>query len=268
MYIHGLKRFQDKVVVLTGGAQGLGEALAHRFHEEGAKLVVGDINVEGAKKVVEGFDNTIVVKCDVANYEDNLNMMQTAVDNFGRIDSVVCSAAISTSGAIDEIPIETWKKIIDINLIGFFYTCRAAVMQMKKQEPNEYGERGNIVQINSKTGKKGSAKNSGYAASKFGGLGVVQSLGLELATLGIRCNAICPGNLLNGPMWQGHLFDEFARNQGLTKEQVREKYINQVPMKRECNNDDVANAVIFMASDEAAYMTGQAINVTGGQEMK
>jgi sorbitol-6-phosphate 2-dehydrogenase len=125
-----------------------------------------------------------------------------------------------------------------------------------------------IIQVNSKSGKKGSYKNSAYAASKFGGIGLTQSLALELAEYGVRVNAVCPGNLLDSPLWVDSLFDQYSRNQGLTKEQVRQKYVDQVPLGRGCSYDDVGNVIVFLASDSASYMTGQAINVTGGQEMR
>jgi sorbitol-6-phosphate 2-dehydrogenase len=124
------------------------------------------------------------------------------------------------------------------------------------------------LQINSKSGKKGSFRNSAYAASKFGGIGLTQSLALDLAPFGVRVNAICPGNLLDSPLWQDSLYEQYARRLNLTPEEVRRKYTEQVPLGRGCSYEDVANVVVFLASDEAAYMTGQAINVTGGQEMR
>jgi sorbitol-6-phosphate 2-dehydrogenase len=127
---------------------------------------------------------------------------------------------------------------------------------------------GVIIQVNSKSGKKGSYKNSAYAASKFGGIGLTQSLALELAEYGVRVNAVCPGNLLDSPLWVVSLYDQYARNQGMTKEQIRQKYVDQVPLGRGCTYDDVNNVIVFLASDSASYMTGQAINVTGGQEMR
>jgi sorbitol-6-phosphate 2-dehydrogenase len=126
---------------------------------------------------------------------------------------------------------------------------------------------GVIIQINSKSGKRGSFKNSAYAASKFGGIGLTQSMALELAEYGVRVNAICPGNLLDSPLWVDSLYEQYAAKWGITVEQVRQKYINQVPMKRGCTYDDVANLVVFLASEQSSYMTGQAINVTGGQVM-
>ncbi len=131
-------------------------------------------------------------------------------------------------------------------------------------------KKGVIVDINSKSGKKGSFKNSAYAASKFGGIGLTQSIALELAEYGVRVNAVCPGNLLDSPLWNegpNALFKQYARNRGVSEEEIRQIYINQVPMKRGCTYEDVCNVVVFLASDQSSYMTGQAINVTGGQEM-
>jgi sorbitol-6-phosphate 2-dehydrogenase len=128
--------------------------------------------------------------------------------------------------------------------------------------------RGVILQINSKSGKKGSFRNAAYAASKFGGIGLTQSLALELAPHGVRVNAVCPGNLLDSPLWQDSLYEQYAKRWNLTPEEVRRKYEEQVPLGRGCTYEDVANVVVFLASDAAAYMTGQAINVTGGQEMR
>ena len=125
-----------------------------------------------------------------------------------------------------------------------------------------------IIQINSKSGKKGSYKNSAYAASKFGGIGLTQSLALELAEHHIRVNSICPGNLLDSPLWVNSLYKQYAKKRDITEAEVRQRYIDQVPMKRGCTYDDVTNVVVFLASDQSSYMTGQAINVTGGQEMR
>ncbi len=102
----------------------------------------------------------------------------------------------------------------------------------------------------------------------FGGIGLTQSIALDLAPHNIRVNAVCPGNLLDGTLWQQSLYEQYAKTQGLTPDQVRAKYESQVPLGRGCTYDDVANVVVFLASDESSYMTGQAINVTGGQEMR
>jgi sorbitol-6-phosphate 2-dehydrogenase len=113
----------------------------------------------------------------------------------------------------------------------------------------------------------GSYKNGAYAASKFGGIGLTQSLALEFAEANVRVNSICPGNLLNSPLWVNSLFKQYAQNQHTTEDAIREKYIHQVPLKRSCEYEDIENMMVFLASDLASYVTGQAINVTGGQVM-
>jgi sorbitol-6-phosphate 2-dehydrogenase len=158
--------------------------------------------------------------------------------------------------------VNEWRAVIEVNLVGYFICAQAAARVMIEQK------RGAIIQINSKSGKKGSFRNSAYAASKFGGIGLTQSIALDLAPHGIRVNAVCPGNLLDGTLWQESLFEQYARNQGMSVDEVRRKYESQVPLGRSCTYDDVCNVVTFLASDESIYMTGQAINVTGGQEMR
>lgn len=259
------QRLRDQTAVITGGAQGLGEALARRLDAEGCKVVVADINLDSAQKVAAGLSNAIAVKVDVSDELQVEAMVRSAVERYGKLDLLISNAAILIAKPATEFSGEQWKKMMDVNLVGYFLCAKAAA---KAMIPNR---KGNIIQINSKSGKKGSSKNSAYAAAKFGGIGLTQSLALELAESGIRVNAICPGNLLNSPLWNdgpNALFKQYARNQNITEEQVRQKYLDQVPLGRSCEYDDIANVMVFLASDESSYMTGQAINVTGGQEMR
>ncbi|MBN1933288.1 MAG: sorbitol-6-phosphate dehydrogenase [Anaerolineae bacterium] len=265
------KSLIGKTAIVTGGAQGLGAALCQRLAQEGCHVVVADMNLGGAEKTaaeiasVLGAEQTgqrvIAAQVDVTNEEQVAAMVDRTVTELGRLDILVSNAGILISGAVDEFDVNRWRKVIDVNLWGYMICAKHAVRVMK---PNKSGV---IIQINSKSGKKGSFKNSAYAAAKFAGIGLTQSLALELAQEGIRVNAVCPGNLLNSPLWVDSLFKQYAQNQGITEEQVRQKYIDQVPMKRPCEYEDVANVVVFLASDQSSYMTGQAINVTGGQEM-
>ncbi len=259
--MEGMRRLEGRRALVTGGGQGLGEALCLRLAAEGAKVTVADINIETARAVAHQIGGTAVA-CDVTDYEACERMAAEAASAMGGIDLLVCNAAILFSGAIEELDAARFKKVIDVNLCGCFNTVKAAITHIRKAGG------GTIVQINSKSGKKGSFKNSAYAAGKFGGIGLVQSLALEFAEEGIRVNAICPGNLLDSPLWVNSLFKQYAKNQGITEEQVRQKYIDQVPMKRGCTYEDVANVMVFLSSAESSYMTGQAINVTGGQEMR
>ncbi len=259
-------RFKDKVVLVTGGAQGLGEAICRKFAAEGARVVVTDVNYEGAQKtagaIAEEFGvGTIGIGMNVCDEEQVEGAMELVVKTFGRLDVLISNAGILKAMPIDEFSVSDWRKVIEVNLVGYMVCAKHAARVMTKQQS------GVIIQINSKSGKKGSAKNSAYAASKFGGIGLTQSLALELAPQKIRVNAVCPGNLLEGTLWKDSLFDQYSKTQGLTIDQVKEKYLSQVPLGRACEYDDVTNVVAFLASDEASYMTGQALNVTGGQEM-
>lgn len=257
------QRLKDQVVVVTGAAQGLGEALAIRLAEEGAKVVVGDMNIDGAQAIADKLPEAIACKLNVCDYDSCVALMDAAVAKFGRVDKVVANAGIVRSNAIEDMTYKEFAFVVDVNLNGYFNTAKAAVAQFRKQNGG-----GVIVQINSKSGKKGSAKNCAYAASKFGGIGLTESLALELAGEGIRVNSICPGNLLNSPLWVNSLYGQYARNQGTTEEAIYEKYKSQVPMKRGCLYEDIENAMVFLLTDDSSYMTGQALNVTGGQQMQ
>ena len=261
------KLLQDKIAVVTGGSQGLGAAIALRLAREGCDLAIGDINIAGAEKTAEMVRSEIgreafAVQTDVTDDAQVGHLFDISVERYGRVDIVVSNAAMLIAEPIDTGDPENWRRVMNVNLFGYYLTTRHAARVMKAQGF------GNIIQINSKSGKKGSAKNSAYAASKFGGVGHTQSVALELAEYGIRCNSILPGNLLDSPLWKDSLFKQYARNQGISEEEVRQKYIDQVPMKRGCTYEDVTNVLVFLASDMASYMTGQAVNVTGGQEMR
>ncbi len=261
-------RLEKKVALVTGAGQGLGEALAHRLATEGCAAVsVGDIDGEKAESVAEAIARqhqcrTMAFQADVTSPDDVEVMVTRTRVAFGSLDILVSNAGILRAGDITEIPIEDWRRVMEVNLFGYFLCARAAARVMVQQKS------GVIIQINSKSGKKGSFRNSAYAASKFGGIGLTQSIALDLAPHGVRVNAVCPGNLLDGTLWQDSLYEQYAHTQGITVEEVRQKYESQVPLGRGCTYEDVGNAVIFLASDEAGYMTGQAINVTGGQEMR
>ena len=261
-------RLAGKKAVVTGAAQGLGAAIVEHLASEGCDVAVWDISLEQAQGTADTVASktgrrVFAARVDVTDADEVRTAMDAAVEQLGGLDILVSNAGILMAGDSIEFDVAKWRKVIDVNLTGYFVTAREAARVMLAG-----GHKGSIVQINSKSGKKGSFRNSAYAASKFGGIGVTQSLALEFAEQGIRVNSICPGNLLDSPLWVNSLFKQYAATQGITEEQVRQKYIDQVPMKRGCLYRDVTNVVVFLASDDSGYMTGQAINVTGGQEMK
>jgi sorbitol-6-phosphate 2-dehydrogenase len=264
------KQLQDRIAIVTGGGQGLGQAICLRLAREGCHVAVADLNEKTAQETAERVQKetgqrSIAIKVDVTDEAQVEAMVKRTVDEFGRLDVLVANAGILIAEEITEFPAEKWRAVMNVNLFGYFLTAKHAARAMKAQK------KGAIIEINSKSGKKGSFKNSAYAASKFGGIGLTQSIALDLAEEGVRVNCVCPGNLLDSPLWtQGpnSLYKQYAKKWGITEEEVRQKYIDQVPMKRGCTYDDVCNVVVFLASDQSSYMTGQAINVTGGQEMR
>lgn len=262
-----LRRLEGKKAVVTGAARGLGEAIAERLATEGCDCALWDIAPavrQTAERVAgkTGRDCFGVV-CDITKEDDVVRAFSEVRSRLGRLDVIVCNAGVVKAYDITEFPVDEWRWVIDVNLVGYMICAKHAALWMV-----ERGEGGSIIQINSKSGKKGSFRNSAYAASKFGGIGLTQSIALDLAPHKIRVNAVCPGNLLDSPLWVESLYEQYARKWGITVEEVRAKYESQVPLGRGCSYDDVTNVVVFLASDESDYMTGQAINVTGGQEMR
>ncbi|MCB0043852.1 MAG: sorbitol-6-phosphate dehydrogenase [Caldilineaceae bacterium] len=256
----------DQIAIVTGGAQGLGREICLRLAREGAHVVVADLQAEAAQATAaevraEG-RRSQGAAVDVTDEEQVAALVEATVAEFGRLDILVANAGIVLSGPVDELPVAHWRKVMEVNLTGYFLCAKHAARAMKPQGS------GVIVQINSKSGKKGSSKNSAYSASKFGGIGLTQSIALELAEHGIRVNSVCPGNLLDSPLWVNSLYSQYAKRLGISEDEVRQIYIDKVPMKRGCTYDDITNVVTFLCSDQSSYMTGQAVNVTGGQEMK
>jgi sorbitol-6-phosphate 2-dehydrogenase len=258
------KLLQDRIALVTGGGQGLGQAICFRLAQEGCHIVVADLNESSAMETAAAIEDrrSMAMKTDVTDEGQVAAMVDQVVAEFGRLDLLVSNAGVLISGEISEFPAEKWRTVMNVNLFGYFLCAKHAARVMKPQK------KGVILQINSKSGKKGSFKNSAYAASKFGGIGLTQSIALDLAEFGIRVNAICPGNLLDSPLWVDSLYKQYAQKLGITEAEVKQRYIDQVPMKRGCTYEDVCNLVVFLASDQSSYMTGQAINVTGGQEMR
>ena len=261
-------QLKDKNAIVTGAAQGLGLAICERLLDEGCRLVLADIQDDilqrSRAELAARWPGRPVhaARCDVTREEDVAGLVALAEKELGGVDVFVANAGILIAGALVEFDAAKWRKVMEVNLVGQMLCMKHALRAMGRTG------RGSFIQINSKSGKKGSFKNSAYAASKFGAIGLVQSAALEMAESGVRVNAICPGNLLDSPLWTQSLFKQYAATQGITEEEVRRKYIEQVPMRRPCRYEDVCNVVVFLASEQSSYMTGQAINVTGGQEMR
>lgn len=268
----------NKVAIVTGGAQGFGAGIAESLYRMSVNVVVADINEEAGIKTVNSFNNpkasnkAIFVKTDVADSESVKNLVETTVSEFGGLDLMISNAGILKAGGLEEMDPDTFNKITQINYCGYYHCVKYAseIMKLQNRENSEYFT--DIIQINSKSGLRGSNRNFAYAGGKFGGIGLTQSFALELAPFRIKVNAVCPGNFYEGPLWSdphNGLFIQYLRTGKVpgakTIEDVKKFYEDQVPMKRGCRLEDVMKAILYIIDQE--YETGQAVPVTGGQIM-
>jgi sorbitol-6-phosphate 2-dehydrogenase len=268
----------QKICVVTGGAQGFGEGISRSLIEENANLVIADLNAEKGLsttlelKSLRNNNDIIFVKTDVSNPDSVKNLVFETVKNFGGIDVFISNAGILKAGGLEEMDPASFELMTKINYEGYFLCTKFASVVMKYQSKYKEGYYADIIQINSKSGLKGSNRNFAYSGGKFGGIGLTQSFALELAPSRVKVNAICPGNFFEGPLWadpEKGLFVQYLKagkvKGAKTIEDVKRYYEKQVPMGRGCRVQDVMKALIYIVSQE--YETGQAVPVTGGQEM-
>ena len=269
-----------KTVIITGSGRrkGIGEALALRFATEGCNVVISDI---GAAKGVEFSEEhvgttaemeaiaadvrqlggqAICVLCDVRYENEVENLIQKAVEAFGRVDIMVNNAGIGyIMEAFMEFKVSSWDAVLDVNLKGVFLCSKQAAIQMIAQ-----GSGGCIINIASQAAKSGFPFAAAYTASKHGVLGLTRSNAIELGKHGIRVNAVCPNHITTGlGHWQNQFFSEKL---GLTYDDYLQAIKDKNPLGRTGFVEDIAKACAFLASDQAAYITGEAMNVSGGEE--
>lgn len=241
-----MMRFKDKVVIVTGGASGIGEASVRAFAREGAKVVIADFADHGQALADElGADKALFIKIDVTDSEAVQAMITQTVAQFGRLDVMFANAGIAADGPIDELEESAWQRTIDINLGGVYLCDKYAIQQLLKQGG---GVIVNCGSIHSHVGKRGV---TAYAAAKGGVKLLTQTLGIEYGAKGIRVNAVCPG-YIDTPLLN-HIPDD-----------AKEKLVALHPMGRLGRAEEVANAVLFLASDEASFVTGSSLMVDGG----
>jgi len=271
-------KLNNKVAIVTGGAQGFGAGIASSLFSLNVNVVIADLNEETGKTFAtflsakKSHNKAVFIRTDVSDATSVKNLIITTVSEFGGLDIIISNAGILKAGSLEEMDAETFSKTTEVNYNGYFHCVKYAseVMKLQNQERPDYFS--DIIQINSKSGLKGSNRNFAYSGAKFGGIGLTQSFAMELAPFRIKVNSICPGNFYEGPLWSDPnkgLFVQYLKTGKVpgakTVEDVRKFYEDQVPLKRGCRLEDVMKTLLYIIDQE--YETGQALPVTGGQVM-
>ena len=255
-------RLRDRVAIVTGGASGIGRAIARRFAEEGARVIVADVTTEPREggeptqdAIAAAGGMALFTLTDVSKWDEVDALIGTTVARFGRLDVMVNNAAISAGKPLLEEDEAGWDRVMAVNLKGVFFGCKRAVQQMLTQEPRGQppgAARGRIVNLSSQHGMIAAPNDIAYGVSKAGCAYITRQIAADYAERGIVCNAVAPGKILTGKPGRAQSPEVLARAQART------------PMARLGAPHDVANAALFLASDEASYMTGVNLMVDGG----
>lgn len=256
-----MKRFEGKAVIVTGGNKGIGFAVAERFAAEGANLALASIEPqveEAAARLRDAGAKACGIECDVSDRSSVIALYDRAEEEFGRVDVSVQNAGIITIARVEDLTEKEWDETMAVNAKGAFLCCQEAIRRMRKS-----GAGGRLVNIASGQARDGFIYTPHYAASKFGVMGMTQSLAKETALDGITVNAVCPG-IIKTDMWDyndrvwGKLLGDYAPGE------LMAEWVRNIPMKRAGEGKDVAGLIAFLASEDAEYVTGQTINVDGG----
>jgi rhamnose utilization protein RhaD (predicted bifunctional aldolase and dehydrogenase)/NAD(P)-dependent dehydrogenase (short-subunit alcohol dehydrogenase family) len=271
-------KLKNKIAVVTGGARGFGAGIAESLFLLNMNVVIADLDEETGNSFVSGLtsvktpNKAIFIKTDVSDPVSVKDMIISTVREFGGLDIMISNAGVLKAGGLNEIEPQTFSETTNVNYNGYFHCAKYASEVMKLQNQENPGYFTDIIQINSKSGLRGSNRNFAYAGAKFGGIGLTQSFALELAPFRIKVNSICPGNFYEGPLWSdphNGLFVQYLKTGKVpgakSIEEVKKFYEDQVPMKRGCKLEDVMKALLYIIDQE--YETGQAVPVTGGQVM-
>jgi 3-oxoacyl-[acyl-carrier protein] reductase len=245
-------RLQDRVAIVTGGASGIGLATVRRFAEEGAKVVIADLDGDRAAEAAKGVDGDVFgVACDVRRAGDCQAAVDAALDRFGQLDVLHANAGTPFTGPIEDVDEATLDRVVDVNLKGAFLSAQAAVPALRKTS-------GSIIFTASLQAVIARPNYAPYTAAKHGVIGLMKGLALELAPAGVRVNAIAPA-ATDTPMLAG-----FLGGMGDVPDEARERFRESIPLGRMATPEDTANAAVFLASDEARMISGHTLVLDGG----
>lgn len=236
---------EGKVAIVTGASSGIGKSIAERYSWEGAEVVVADLNEEDGRQLADEIDGTFM-KCDVSNWENVKQVVEDTVEKYGKLDIIVNNAGIGSVESIEDMEIEDYEKIRSVDLDGVVHGCKAATPYLKETE-------GTIINIASIYGLVGDIGATAYNAAKGGVVNLTRSVADDLAQYNVRVNSICPG-FVDTPMTE----------ESLKEDEFREHVLGETPLGRVAEPEEIASAALFLASDEASYITGVNLPVDGG----
>ncbi|GAB3059357.1 SDR family NAD(P)-dependent oxidoreductase [Virgibacillus ainsalahensis] len=247
-------RLKDKITIITGGSQGIGEAVAQNFGRHGAKIVIADINEEAAAKAIDKLHDqdvdAIYVKTDVSDEESVKSLFKRTVDTFGGVDALINNAAATLRKSAEETELTEWQKVLDVNLTGTFLCSKYAIQEMEKRGG------GAIVNMASWHAYRTITRFAAYAASKGGMTALTRQMSLDCGPLNIRVNAVCPSTV-DTPM----LYESFKSLPD--PEEAFNESLKYQPLGRIATGEDIANACLFLVSDESSFVSGHSLMVDG-----
>jgi NAD(P)-dependent dehydrogenase (short-subunit alcohol dehydrogenase family) len=259
-----MKRFVGQVAVVTGGAKGIGGACADRFAQEGARVacldVIDDVNEQHAAELRAQGAEAIALHCDVASPESVKAAIEEVVRRWDRIDVLVAAAGIYTGSPLLDVSFKQWQRLIDIDLTGVFLCCQAVAPVMMKQRS------GSIINISSMAGKTSWPCSAEYSSAKSGVIGLTRAVAMDMAPYSVTVNAICPGNTLTD-MVKYDVAPQVGGRDGVAPDDWIKMRANDCPLKRIAEPWEMGGVAAFLASEDARYITGQAIEVDGGMIM-
>ncbi len=250
-------RLEGKFTIITGAGSGLGRAMTQRFVQEGAHVLICDVNEAGARETLASLgelaSHAAVRRLDVTREDECAAAVEDASQRWGRLDVMVANAGIGAPGFLADLPLADWQRVVDVNLTGAFLCARHALRVMREDDRG-----GSILVMSSVAGLHGAPMLGAYGPAKAAVLQLVQTLALEGAPSRVRANALCP-------VWtESPMVDQFVEGLGLTREQGAKVLTRDIPLGRLGRPDDVAWAAVYLASDESAFVTGVALPIDGG----